>query len=205
MKLIIVRHGETTHNRDGVSQGQADTMLTELGKKQAQCLAERLVNEKIDTIYSSDLKRCKDTLKPFLKLKKMKVNYTADLREINMGVFQEKPMTEYVEWKKSRKEKWDKIKPANGESFVDVRFRIKKIIDYILEEEKGKIVLIMTHGKAKRAILMNLLNRNDEAYHDELRELSKNTAVTILNIKDSGKHEVESLYSVDHLEDLDES
>lgn len=35
MRLTLVRHGETTANRDGITQGQLDTDLTELGRSQA--------------------------------------------------------------------------------------------------------------------------------------------------------------------------
>ena len=52
---------------------------------------------------------------------------------------------------------------------------------------------------------MSLFNKKDEEYYNELRELSKNTAMTIINLKNDGRHEVESLYSVEHLEDLDEN
>ena len=96
------------------------------------------------------------------------------------------------------------IRPEEGESFNDVRKRIKEFIGAMLEKEKGRKVLVMTHGATKRALLMELFNRDDEGYHDELMQLSKNTAVTILNLRDDGKHHVESLYSVEHLEDLNE-
>jgi len=202
MKLIIVRHGETTHNRDGITQGQLDTQLTKLGKKQAEKLAKRLINEEIDIIYSSDLKRCKDTLGPFLKLKKIPVHYTKDLREVSFGVFQERPFSEFAEWIDSRKEhRFDK-RPEEGESFNDVRKRVKRFLDVMLKKEKGKGVLVMTHGMTKRALLMKLFKRDDEKYYDELKELSKNTALTILNLRDDNNHKVEYLYSIEHLEDL---
>ncbi len=42
MKLLLVRHGETSWNRDGRYQGRSDTPLSARGKRQAQALAERL-------------------------------------------------------------------------------------------------------------------------------------------------------------------
>ena len=32
LQLHIVRHGQTTYNRDGIMQGQLNTELTDLGK-----------------------------------------------------------------------------------------------------------------------------------------------------------------------------
>ena len=63
--LYLVRHGESTGNREGVLQGQSDYNLTETGKKQAQAvgreLYERLSNINserfFDHIFCSDLSR----------------------------------------------------------------------------------------------------------------------------------------------------
>ena len=64
-KIILVRHGESIANAEGVSQGNKDewidTHLSKKGKEQADKVAQRLKNEKIDIIYSSDLKRAKET------------------------------------------------------------------------------------------------------------------------------------------------
>ncbi|MER3420131.1 MAG: histidine phosphatase family protein, partial [Chloroflexota bacterium] len=34
MRLILVRHGQTQHNADGLVQGRADIPLSELGQRQ---------------------------------------------------------------------------------------------------------------------------------------------------------------------------
>lgn len=61
MKLIITRHGETEENRAGILQGHLPGTLTDKGITQAKKLAQRLKDEKIDHIYSSDLARAADT------------------------------------------------------------------------------------------------------------------------------------------------
>jgi len=63
MNIIIVRHGETIENRNGIIQGQRQGHLSKKGIAQAKSLALSLKNENIAAIYSSDLKRCKDTTK----------------------------------------------------------------------------------------------------------------------------------------------
>ena len=67
MKLIITRHGETIENAKRICQGHLGGNLSKKGKLQAKKLAERLKNEKLDVIYSSDLKRTKDTTKEIKK------------------------------------------------------------------------------------------------------------------------------------------
>ena len=60
--LILLRHGETEWNLTGRWQGQdANTLLTERGRQQAQVVARRLRSYPIEAIYSSDLSRAFET------------------------------------------------------------------------------------------------------------------------------------------------
>ncbi len=59
--LCLVRHGETDWNLEGRYQGQSDVPLNEHGREQARALASRLQGERFAGIYSSDLKRAKET------------------------------------------------------------------------------------------------------------------------------------------------
>ncbi|RPI31749.1 MAG: histidine phosphatase family protein, partial [Chloroflexota bacterium] len=61
--LILLRHGESVGNANGVYQGQADFELSDLGRRQAQALAERWVAEEktFDLVISSPLLRARQT------------------------------------------------------------------------------------------------------------------------------------------------
>lgn len=62
MKIFITRHGETTEALRGESLGgRRHGHLSPLGIKQACALAKSLRYETFDVIYSSYLKRAKDT------------------------------------------------------------------------------------------------------------------------------------------------
>lgn len=79
MKLILIRHARSIANDKKIHQGRndewSDTSLCEIGINQAQGIAERLKNEKIDEIYSSPFKRTRETAEkiwefhPDLKIK----------------------------------------------------------------------------------------------------------------------------------------
>ena len=56
-KLILVRHGETNWNLEMRYQGQTDISLTANGIDQAGKVAQRLAEEKVAAVYSSDLSR----------------------------------------------------------------------------------------------------------------------------------------------------
>ena len=59
--LLLARHGETDWNRELRIQGSSDIELNELGRKQAQFLAQELTDVELDAIYSSDLSRARAT------------------------------------------------------------------------------------------------------------------------------------------------
>ncbi|MXX19864.1 MAG: histidine phosphatase family protein [Dehalococcoidia bacterium] len=62
MTLLLVRHGESEGNVEGLIQGQLDKPLTDLGHTQARAVAERLRSDGgVDRIVSSPLARALQT------------------------------------------------------------------------------------------------------------------------------------------------
>ena len=62
LRLLLVRHGLSSYNKDGRIQGRNDlSILTEEGKSQAIKAGEALSNLNINTVYSSPLKRAAQT------------------------------------------------------------------------------------------------------------------------------------------------
>ena len=76
MKILIIRHGDPDYAIDG---------LTEKGKREAELLSDRLVNEKIDKIYCSVLGRAKLTAKPTLERLGVDAEYCEWLKEFGTG------------------------------------------------------------------------------------------------------------------------
>ena len=70
----------------GISQAnmnkQKDTPLTFKGREQAKKLANRLRDEDISVIYSSDLKRAKQTAEEINKFHNVKINFDKRLRDM---------------------------------------------------------------------------------------------------------------------------
>jgi probable phosphoglycerate mutase len=77
MRLILVRHGDPNYELD---------CLTELGHKQARIVAERLLEENIEKIFSSPMGRAQQTAQPFAELSGLKTIHTLDfMHEIRYG------------------------------------------------------------------------------------------------------------------------
>lgn len=89
MRLILVRHGQTSSNvgllLDTAAPG-AD--LTEAGHAQARALVERLDGEAIEAIYASTLVRTQQTAAALARTHQVEVRVLAELREIGAGDFE---------------------------------------------------------------------------------------------------------------------
>ena len=59
IQLLLIRHGQSFHNRDGQEAG-SDSELTPLGWAQARRLAGWLAgNEPVDVLYASPMRRAR--------------------------------------------------------------------------------------------------------------------------------------------------
>ena len=61
MKIILVRHGQTEDNFNGIMQGRINNLLNDTGRRQCERLRDKLSNIKIDYCYMSPLVRCVET------------------------------------------------------------------------------------------------------------------------------------------------
>lgn len=89
-KLQLFRHGQTVWNILGKLQGQQDSPLSELGRKQAHDAAEKLAGEDISAAYSSSSPRAVRTTQILLGARDLPIRQMDQLREINLGVWEGK-------------------------------------------------------------------------------------------------------------------
>ena len=88
--LYLIRHGETEHNANHIIQGQIDSPLTDLGKKQTKETANRLKDVNFAACYYSPLGRTTQTAQVILKEHDITVQAKNDLMEFNMGILEGK-------------------------------------------------------------------------------------------------------------------
>jgi broad specificity phosphatase PhoE len=99
MRLFIIRHGETEHNKNRIFQGQFNSFLSDTGFEQARLLAKRFKDYKLVNVYSSDLSRAKDTALEVLKFHKNS-NLVLDkrIRERSFGELENNPIPADFNW-----------------------------------------------------------------------------------------------------------
>ncbi|HVT69249.1 MAG TPA: histidine phosphatase family protein [Trebonia sp.] len=90
--LWLVRHGESTWNLAGLAQGHNDEAeLTERGLRQAAAAAAQFGYRPVRAIYSSDLRRARQTAAAFADVLGLPVYTDARLRERSLGVLEGRP------------------------------------------------------------------------------------------------------------------
>jgi broad specificity phosphatase PhoE len=80
-----VRHGATDWNLEHRCQGSSDRDLSDVGRRQAETLAERLRQETIHGVYASDLKRARRTAEMITMHHRLPVIIEESIRELDHG------------------------------------------------------------------------------------------------------------------------
>ena len=142
--LLLARHGETDWNRDLRIQGSSDIELNELGRRQAQSLAQELTDVDLDAIYASDLSRASATAAAVAATHGLQVTHDSRLRERSFG-----------SWEGLTREDLDALPEGSrhdGESDEEVRARMLAAVHDIAAAHPGEQVLVVSHGGALNAL-----------------------------------------------------
>ncbi len=173
-KLILVRHGVTDWNVEGRWHGLSDIPINEEGKKEARQTATALKDIKIDSAYTSELSRTKQTYQEICDSLGLTcpVITSAALNERDYGMFTGKNKWDVKgdigeeEFQKLRRE-WDFPVPG-GETLKNVYGRVVPFYkEKILSELKqGKNVLVVSSGNTLRALIKYLEDIPDKKIAD---------------------------------------
>lgn len=153
--LYVVAHAQSQHHIDRLVGGWYDTGLTELGRRQASCVAERLrelvPNDAAVELYSSDLLRAYQTAEAISGLFGVPIQATADLREKSYGEAGGKPqawLDERFAFPPSTGNRMDHDEGVAGaETRRDIARRIYRAMYQILASPCSHQVIV-THGGA---------------------------------------------------------
>lgn len=185
MELILIRHGESEGDIKNIHEGQYDLPLTNKGIWQANKMSDYIKeNHQIDYIWASPLKRAKQTAELLSETINVTLEIVENLKEKNNGILAGLNKEEAKKKVPVPKGGWSLHEAVEGaESEIDFRFRIEKVLSYILKESKGKKhkkIVIVAHGGTISRILQSLFHMpigkfafntsNTGIHHLELKE-----------------------------------
>jgi broad specificity phosphatase PhoE len=178
--LTLVRHGETSANREGIWHGSIDTELSERGHRQAAAVAEFLARHHPDAraIYSSPLRRALHTARAIQRALDRELALEAGLAEYHLGSWEGLPYAElhgkYDLWTRMREDL--DFAPHGGESPRQVTDRLCTALRRIAHAHPGERVVVVTHGGALAMALGAILDGDPAQW----RRVMRNCAVSEL-------------------------
>ncbi len=166
---------------------------------QAKCTADALKDEKIDIIYSSDLKRAHQTAEPHAELRKLPIIDSKQLRELFIGDFEGMELKvlkeEHVEdfavpWYRE----FGTYRFPGGESVLEGSERFHNEVLRIARENEGKCILITAHAAVIRGFWCKISGIEPKCYAEAF-EFPTNASYSILYF--DGERLVPGEYSID--------
>ncbi len=148
-KYILMRHGESESNVLGLASVNVHNKdnVTEKGRGETVFSAKKLSGEKIDLVVSSPFIRTRETAEIMAEnigYPKEKIEYDNRLGELNIGIFDGKPWSEYHGFVGTYQNRFIKA-PEGGETLFEVRERMLSALYDIDKKNTGKTILIMSH------------------------------------------------------------
>lgn len=154
MKVILVRHGSTAPNERGVLLGRgSDPALTDLGRQQSTALAQALVALNPMTIWSSPLRRCRETAEAIARAHGDAPPTVLEprLAEIEYGEWEGVPLGDLPAdaiqaWRRD-----PAFRPPDGESLAEVNERVG---EWCAEQTGEGTIVAVTHVSPIKAAVI---------------------------------------------------
>ena len=214
IRLVLVRHGLSSFNVEGLIQGRTDdSLLTDEGYEQALKAGKALSKINFDKIYSSPLVRAAETAKTIKKnlKKEQEIIFDKNLLEVDLTEWSGLKIDEiknnfpeiYPIWKNDPenlilKRSENKTYKPIQELFDQANNFIEDILKIHLEEDDVNI-LVVGHNAILRCLILLLLGKPNQGFRKIRLE---NASFSILNIsryKKTFKAQIECLNQTSHL------
>lgn len=212
-RVIILRHGQSSYNAQQKIQGRSDqSVLTEKGRLQAEMVGDALKQLAIDTLYSSPLKRARETAGIVGKRLEIPpaLEVSDNLMEIDLPLWENLPKQEvaaqfpeeYRCWKERPYEFKMTLASAGGQRehfpVLALYEQAKQFWQSVLPRHQGQTILIVAHNGINRCLIMTALGIPLNRYHSIQQS---NCGINVVNFTGGWGDPVqlESLNQTSHL------
>lgn len=175
MRVVILRHGTTELNKQGMIQGSnVDPDLSKEGRAYAEKAAKNFDPSQFDAVYASPLKRAQQTARIFVE-DKTPIITDKRIEELSYGSWDGKSSLEY---RKKHPDAFNSKGLINDniykyasdvEKREDFRKRIAAFFDDLYKEHANDTVLVVCHGVVSRMICAHFLTNGDIKYFDQMQ------------------------------------
>lgn len=212
-----MRHGESTFNVERRVQGHFDqSTLTETGRFGARQVGLALKELSFDAIYSSPLKRARETAELItenLENNLSPIKTTDDLKEVNLVLWEGLPFSEVQEKFPEEYDHWQNqphllrmlIPGEDGQTIeflpiLDLFEQAKRFWQTVLPQHPGQTILVVAHSGINRSLISTAIGLPPSGYQTIQQA---NCCISVLNFADGfgSPVQLESLNLTAHLGD----
>ncbi len=204
-KVILVRHARTTYNEQGRYQGNSDeSVLTAKGHQDAYATGLALKEYNFDAIYTSPLKRVRQTtqeiITAFGKDNVPPVDSDRLLTEICMshwqGLYYQEVKEKFAEahncWQNTpHLFSFNSVYPV-----LELFEKARLFWQQVLTKHQGQTILIVAHGGTNRALISTAVDLQPESYHSLQQS---NCGISCLEFSSRNNAKIKYLNATDHL------
>lgn len=193
--VYLIKHAEE-FKEDGIKNVNESTqilnekfILSVKGEEQAKILSEHIELQNLDVLWTSSYVRAKGTAKYISDKNNIKMNIDSNLNERKIG-----DLNELAEWMKDKEngiveeyllnKKW---KNKDGESCEEATDRIFNFFKKVLNDYKGKRIVLVSHGAIISFLLSKWcnLNKNGELFYKDKKIKISEPSITKLIFNDN--------------------
>ena len=221
LRLVLVRHGLSSFNREHRIQGRDDlSTLTDDGAGQAKAVGISLADLPIDAAYSSPLSRARDTAALILEHQRSApaLERHDDLLEIDLSPWSGLLRTEVRDRFPEQERLWSEaphtleLSRPDGSRYLplpELMDQAGRFCTWLMDRhrealdgERQATVLVVAHNGILRCLLLSLLDLDASRFR---RLRLENASISVLNLSGGGNGgrpavQLESLNATAHLE-----
>lgn len=190
MELLLIRHALPVRIDEGAVDGPADPMLAPLGQRQSEALADWLAAEEIHAIWSSPMRRARETAAPLATALGLEVHIDVGLSEYD------KHSTSYIpieELKAANDPRWNQL-PERPEEFAA---EVIDAVERVIAAHPGQRVAVVCHGGVVNAYAGHVLGIDEPLFF-----LPHYTSISRILASAGGVRSIGSLNEAGHLRGL---
>jgi len=161
LKLVLIRHAETDWNRERRYQGHCDTPLSATGRVQAEAAARLLAGEPIEAVWSSPLRRARETAAAIAAPLGLTVHVGEEFAEMRFGAWEGLTVEEVTARFPALYRAWLEtphlVSLPGAEMLDEVRARALRGLESLRAAHEGRTICLVTHGVTSRVLILEAL------------------------------------------------
>lgn len=162
MKLVLIRHGETDLNKDGLILGLTNAPLNDTGRIQAVAVSNALIHEFPFILYTIPLPRALETACIISSIMNINLTPLDGLQEADAGDLDELNPTDISDLYPTFAKQWrcnpGTARMPGGESLVEVQKRGWETVMQMISGCTTETVVAVTHNFLIRTIVCKALD-----------------------------------------------